>query len=594
MRCEDVKLPEWNSVRAWVCLRARGILLLSLGLLAVACGGGGSSDPAVQGDNTPPTLSITDDMTNLVAKGPVTFTFTFSEPIQATFDQARITVAGGTAGAFTRVGDLVSTLVVTPTANQQGTLTVSVPAGAYQDLAGNANVAASAASQGYDTTPVIPTSTSLTKNSTRFMHFKYQVNADGSLASVDTSQQVASDFETYVLENNLLRVTVLPGFGGRVLSIIYKPTNSELLYQNPVGTVYGIGQGNFYYDYLMVYGGIFPTFPEPEHGKTWCLPWTVTVLEDTTSRVAIQLAFTDNLEPFPGVPSKFNNGKTGLVCTMTVALEADSARLDLDFTLTNPASSPVTYEYWTCQTYAPGSTPGNTYSPLNTKIVVPIQRVIVADGSWPWMGSAEQSTGSSHEFYYQNLSLYQNWTDMGIAYASPGVVQPWYGVVNRSNNQGVVRISENVVTPGLKFWTWGKGSLNNNPNNPGDPARSYIELWAGHGSQFFQDHSMAALAVKAWRESYYPTFGLDDYTKASQAAACKLTRQGTTLTALVSTAMPGATVTGAFFSGGTLLASSAKTAASGQADAWSYTGAETGLSFRLLNAQNQVLLEVGE
>ncbi len=26
--------------------------------------------------------------------------------------------------------------------------------------------------------------------------------------------------------------------------------------------------GNFYYDWLMVYGGIFPTFPDPEHGRS--------------------------------------------------------------------------------------------------------------------------------------------------------------------------------------------------------------------------------------------------------------------------------------------------------------------------------------
>jgi tetratricopeptide (TPR) repeat protein len=37
-----------------------------------------------------------------------------------------------------------------------------------------------------------------------------------------------------VLENDKLRVTVLPGLGGRVHSLVHKPTGRELLYRNPV------------------------------------------------------------------------------------------------------------------------------------------------------------------------------------------------------------------------------------------------------------------------------------------------------------------------------------------------------------------------
>ncbi|RVU28754.1 DUF5107 domain-containing protein [Streptomyces antnestii] len=40
--------------------------------------------------------------------------------------------------------------------------------------------------------------------------------------------------DTLVLENDRLRVTVLPGLGGRVHSLFHKPTGRELLYTNPV------------------------------------------------------------------------------------------------------------------------------------------------------------------------------------------------------------------------------------------------------------------------------------------------------------------------------------------------------------------------
>ncbi|MFF2653331.1 DUF5107 domain-containing protein [Streptomyces sp. NPDC058045] len=41
-------------------------------------------------------------------------------------------------------------------------------------------------------------------------------------------------FDTLVLENDRLRATVLPALGGRVHSLLHKPTGRELLYRNPV------------------------------------------------------------------------------------------------------------------------------------------------------------------------------------------------------------------------------------------------------------------------------------------------------------------------------------------------------------------------
>jgi hypothetical protein len=110
--------------------------------------------------------------------------------------------------------------------------------------------------------------------------FKYGLNEDHTMnwntnVSFDT---VAKIFTGVVLENEYLKITLVPEFGGRIISMIYKPTGHEELYQNPAGAPYGVGQDWFYYKWLMVYGGVFPTLPEPEHGKAWLLPWKYTVL----------------------------------------------------------------------------------------------------------------------------------------------------------------------------------------------------------------------------------------------------------------------------------------------------------------------------
>src|SRR6267154_626901 len=99
--------------------------------------------------------------------------------------------------------------------------------------------------------------------------------------SLDEKTIVDRTLKAYVIENRYLKVTLVPEFGGRIISIIYKPTGHEQLYRTQVGVPYGIKGGNFYYDWMMVYGGIFPTFPDAEHGKTWLKRWGLEVVKES-------------------------------------------------------------------------------------------------------------------------------------------------------------------------------------------------------------------------------------------------------------------------------------------------------------------------
>ncbi|MEV4432487.1 DUF5107 domain-containing protein [Streptomyces sp. NPDC049585] len=47
-------------------------------------------------------------------------------------------------------------------------------------------------------------------------------------------ERVPTDVEAIVVENDRLRATVLPGLGGRVHSLVHKPTGRSLVYTNPV------------------------------------------------------------------------------------------------------------------------------------------------------------------------------------------------------------------------------------------------------------------------------------------------------------------------------------------------------------------------
>ena len=100
-------------------------------------------------DTVAPTVVITDDQPG-VAGGAITYTFTFSEAV-TNFSAAGVTVANGTKGTFTAVSATSYTLVVAPTSNFLGNVTVDIAANAAQDTVGNHSTVATQSVQAVDT-----------------------------------------------------------------------------------------------------------------------------------------------------------------------------------------------------------------------------------------------------------------------------------------------------------------------------------------------------------------------------------------------------------------------------------------------------------
>lgn len=417
------------------------------------------------------------------------------------------------------------------------------------------------------------------------------------------SRQVTRHFRTLILENEYLTVTLLPEYGARILSIVYKPTGHEQLFQNPVGFADGIGAGSFYYNWLMVLGGIFPTFPEPEHGKTYLLPWKSETTVNTAAKVSVAMSLKDDID-FPGHPGRFNLGVTGLTCIATVTLEAGKAAVRMDVQLRNDRAQSVRYEYWTCHSLAPGSKIGDTRSPRSTEIVVPIERYSVGYGT----NGIDRAVDGGQE--YKNLAFFRNWKAEGIAYAEPAVVKKWWGVLNHDNEEGIFRIvSDARQTPGLKFWTW--GFKEDYPLNRRE--RQFIELWAGAGHKFFAPAQIAANSTRSWSETYIPTAGLPGVTDANENALVSLQTDKTgydgksdaafLLTAVIAPAAPGtafrAVFTGAADGSRLLLDSlitpdpKAATRLEIRRPLTAIGSGQQTLRLRLIDAQGAVLMETG-
>ena len=373
-----------------------------------------------------------------------------------------------------------------------------------------------------------PDRVSLSEQTVAWSTVKFATTADNGFVagSLDTKTIVDRPFKSYVLENRYLKVTLVPEFGGRILSMIYKPTGHEELYRTKVGVPYGIEAGNFYYDWLMVYGGIFPTFPDAEHGKTWLKPWDFKVVRQSDGEVTVAMSRKDDFA-YSAAPKQFSRGASGIEATYYVTLKAGRAALDARLVLKNPSAQAIKYEYWTCTTLAPGSDPQHPRTTGGAEIIAPIEAYTTPAWSAD-LSKGDESAGPGRS-RFEKLRHFRNWPTMGIAYAAPdmGAANFW-GVINHDNEEGIIRIADNRITRGLKMWTWGFPSFTNETDERGDPnpARPYVELWAGVSDQFFHRADFPALGEVSIPETYSPTVGMSNVTQANENILVNLSAEG--------------------------------------------------------------------
>jgi hypothetical protein len=363
-----------------------------------------------------------------------------------------------------------------------------------------------------------PDQVSLSEQTVNWSTVKYATSEENGFVSgsLDKITIVDRTFRARVLENRYLRVVLLPEFGGRILSIIYKPTGHEQLYRTEVGVPYGMGGDTFYYDWLMVYGGIFPTFPDAEHGKAWLKPWDFKVVKQSDGEVTVSMSLTDNFA-YSAAPARFRKGSTGIEATYFVTLKADRAAVDARIVLKNPNDKAISYEYWTCTTLAPGSDPNHPKTTGAAEIIAPVAAYRTPTWSKN-IAEADESAGAGNS-RFEKLRYFRNWPTMGIAYAAPDMQGGnFWGVINHDNEEGIIRIADNHVTRGLKMWTWGYPSFTNETDQRSDPnpARPYVELWAGVSDEFFHSAEFPAASEVSIPETYSPTVGMSNVTHTNE------------------------------------------------------------------------------
>jgi len=421
--------------------------------------------------------------------------------------------------------------------------------------------------------------------------------------SMELNYVVQGRFPAYEIENKWIRTLIVPSNAARFLEFEFKPTGHDAFYTNPAATNYNItnapgglyppttvGGGTFLLGWLLVWGGTFPVFDGCEHGHVWTTPFDYEIINHPDGAVSIKHTIVNdqNVPVAAGtgasfVPSSnnihiggdFTPFSPGLEYTIEYTIRPNSPAVDMAITVHNPAQVARTYEFYVCNTLAPGevsewghgsmkhidnnqicmvqgwpapnvavdlnrgeasndrsSADVLLYSGFNFAANVPLEDFLpqwIRDRKFAGTGQTyNQVTGgiNRQHFYEWYTTRYLPGNSNLTTFSTDLNRRPqadWYGAVNLRNLEGIIRAGPNInqYTPSIKYWIWGYREMFDNlpfERNSNNSGRPYLEPWAGTGDQYFSNRAIGAGDTHHWVETYFHSFGLDMATNANEHA----------------------------------------------------------------------------
>jgi uncharacterized protein YraI len=327
---------------------------------------------------------------------------------------------------------------------------------------------------------------------------------DREAYEANNPQPVPQQYRAIVLENEYLRIVLLPELGGRIYQMIFKPTGSNQLYQNPVLKPSPWGQpeqGGW-----LAAGGIEWGLPVPEHGYAWGDRWghITTLFGPDAAGVTLFMPYEDHLR-----------------ADVDVILHAGEAAFTIRPRIVNPTEQAVSYQFWLDAMLAPG--PANQPGP-NLRFILPTDQVTIHSRGDDFL-PAEQQTMSWPIHNGIDFSRLGNWNDWLGVFEQPAAHGPFAGVYDPDADEGIVRVFPPAATPGSKIFAMGYAA----PINPGvytDDRSAYVELHGGVSPTYWDQATLPAGATYTWQETWFPVAGIGGLSYADGSGAVSLARQG--------------------------------------------------------------------
>lgn len=314
--------------------------------------------------------------------------------------------------------------------------------------------------------------------------------------------KVDKEYEAVFLENEYLKVMVLPALGGRIQRAYDKTNGYDFVYYNHVIKPALVGLTGPW-----ISGGIEFNWPQ-HHRPTTYLPVDYVLDEKEDGSVSVLLHDVDQMYGTKGITK--------------ISLYPGKAYIEITGQLYNRTAMPQTFLWW-----ANPAVPVNE----NTQSVFPPDVHAVMDHGKRDVSRFPIATGVYYKKDYSegvDISRYKN-IPVPTSYMAEKSKYDFVGGYDYGVGAGILHVADHHVSPGKKQWTWGCGDFGKAwDRNLTDEDGPYVELMTGVFTDNQPDFTwLKPFEEKVFRQYFMPYKGVGQVKNATTEAAVTLSYDGT-------------------------------------------------------------------
>lgn len=303
------------------------------------------------------------------------------------------------------------------------------------------------------------------------------------------------------LENEYLRVMVLPELGGRIQRAYDKTNDYDFVYYNHVIKPALVGLTGPW-----ISGGIEFNWPQ-HHRPTTFLPVDYVMEEGEDGSVCVLLHDVDQMYGTKGIAR--------------ITLYPGKAYIEITGQLYNRTSMPQTFLWW-----ANPAVPVND----NTQSVFPPDVHAVMDHGKRDVSRFPIATGIYYKKDYSegvDISRYKN-IPVPTSYMAEKSKYDFVGGYDYGKEAGILHVADHHISPGKKQWTWGCGDFGKAwDRNLTDEDGPYVELMTGVYTDNQPDFTwLKPFEEKTFTQYFMPYKAVGQVKNATTEAAVHLSMDG--------------------------------------------------------------------
>ena len=304
-----------------------------------------------------------------------------------------------------------------------------------------------------------------------------------------TNKRTDKTYKAVYLENEYLRVSVLPELGGHVYEIFDKINKRDVLYSNPVMKYAMVAIRGAW-----VSGGIEWNFPDG-HTLTTVSPIDYAMRMEPDGSAAVAVGDTERVQ--------------GMQWQVIIRLRPGQRAVETEVTLNNRREVPGRYWFW--------STAGATAAD-DMRFVYPM-REAYPHAFWPVFSFPKEKG--------VDLSKFSDVPNFLSLFARNST-RDYFGVYYDKSDWGIVHVADHREMPGKKTWTWGTDDNGDIwVDKLTDGGHQYVEFQGGRFETQMEHQFIAPHRVEHIVEHWFPVNNLGGaWDEATQDAALRINLQG--------------------------------------------------------------------